>query len=132
MNFYSILCFFWASIALLSRFFIYKKGTEWKNWELQKAYTVNKPAWVNLIAILGILLVIYTWYHIFTHSIAYSWIIAVLITITLFKAFNLLFKYNQFREFVVRTLNNTRRWKLINILVICFAICLILMGIFLY
>ena len=132
MNYYSILCFFWAFIALLCRFFIYRKSAEWKEWELQKAYPTTKPVWVNFVAVFGILLVIFTWYHVLTYSVANSWIIAVLITITLFKAFKLLFKYSQFREFVVRTLNDTKRWKLINILVTCFAIGLILMGIFLY
>ena len=132
MNYFSLLCFLWSFIALLSRFFIVKMGKEWNKWELEKAYTVSKPIWVNFVAVLGILLVIFTWYRVFTTTVSNSWVIALLITITLYKAFNLLFKYNKFRKFVVTTLNNTKKWNLINILITIFALALIAMGTFLY
>ena len=132
MSYFSYLCFFWALIGLGSRFFIMKMGNKWNKWELNQAYTESKPKWIYILGIFGIGLVIFTWYQVIITEVRYSWIIAVLISFTLIKVFNLMFNYNKFREFVVNTLNNKKRWKLINIGIIIFSIILILMGIFLY
>ncbi len=132
MNYFSFLCFFWALVGLVSRFFILKMGEKWSNWELGKAYTASKPKWIYFLGVFGISIIIYTWYQVIVTEIRYSWIIAVLISLTLIKVFNLMFNYEGFREFVVNTLNNKKRWKLINIVIIVFSIILILMGIYLY
>ncbi len=34
---FSILCYFWAAIGLVSRFFILRMGEKWNNWELDSA-----------------------------------------------------------------------------------------------
>jgi len=132
VSYFSYLCFFWALVGLSSRFFIIKLGNKWNEWELEKIYSQNKPKWIYFLALLGILLVAFTWYKVFTTQINYSWIIALLISLTLIKIFNLLFRYEQFREFVVNTLNDKKRWLKINISIIIFSIILTLMGFFLY
>jgi len=132
MNYFSYLCFFWALVGLISRFFIVRYGKKWNKWELDKAYTKKKPGWVYFLGFFGILLVVFSWYKVFTTNVKYSWIIALLISLTLIKVFNLIFNYNKFRQFVVKTLKNTKRWLLINIAIIIFSIILLLMGLFLY
>lgn len=56
MNFFSILCFFWALVGLVSRFFIIKMGKKWNDWELDKAYTETKPKWIYFLGIFSIVL----------------------------------------------------------------------------
>ncbi|MBS3741219.1 MAG: hypothetical protein KGY75_07520 [Candidatus Cloacimonetes bacterium] len=132
MNYFSYLCFFWALVGLISRFLIVRYSKKWNKWELNKAYTKKKPRWLYFLGFFGIMLVVFSWYKVFTTKVKYSWIIALLISFTLIKVFNLLFNYNKFRQFVVETLNNRKRWLLINIAIIVFSIILLLMGIFLY
>jgi len=132
MNYFSILCFFWAAIGLVSRFFILRLGERWNNWELDSAYTESKPRWVYLLGVFGLGLVGYSWYRVVVTDVRFSWIIVVLLSLTLVKVFNLTFNYERFREFVVNTLNDSRRWRSINVSIITFSVALIFAGIFLY
>ncbi|EOD00205.1 hypothetical protein [Caldisalinibacter kiritimatiensis] len=101
LNYFSILCFFWAFVGILTRILIVALGDKWKEWEINKAYAKERPKWLNYIGIFGFALVIFTWYKVFTTNVGFSWIIAVLLSLTLIKLYKLTFDYNEFREFVI-------------------------------
>ena len=132
MSYFSILCFFWAAVGIISRFFILKMGEKWNRWELDSAYTESKPKWIYLLGIFGVGFVAYSWYRVAITDVKYSWIIASLLSLTLVKVFNLTFNYGKFREFVVNTLNDGKRWRAINAGIIVYSLALIFMGLFLY
>lgn len=132
MSYFSILCYFWAGIGLISRFFIIRMGEQWNKWELDSAYTESKPLWIYPLGIFGAGLVGYSWYRVVITDVRYSWIIAALLSLTLIKVFNLTLNYQRFREFVVNTLNDRRRWRFINAGIIAFSLGLVFMGAFLY
>lgn len=132
MSYFRALCLFWALVGLMSRFFILKMGEEWNRWELDSAYTESKPKWIYLLAVLGVSLVAYTWYQVVVTDVQFSWIIALLVSLTLIKIVNLIFNYNKFREFVVNILDDKKRWRQLNISVVAFSIVLIMLGIFIY
>ncbi|MBS4538922.1 hypothetical protein GOQ27_10625 [Clostridium sp. D2Q-11] len=132
LNYFSTLCFAWAFVGIGSRILMIRYGKKWIDWELDKAYAKEKPKWIYIVSVISLIIVGYTWYQVFNMDIKYSWIIAILVSLTLIKIFNLIFNYDKFREFVDSTLNNKRKFKQLNISVFIFSIIFILMGIFLY
>lgn len=132
MNFFAILCFFWAAIGIGSRIAMAVMGRRWKDWELGKAYTEKKPAWLYVLIVFGTALIVITWIMVFVQDVNYSWIIAVLITLTSVKLGMFLFKYDEFRSFVSRVLSQGRKMALINAAVLVLAAGLIGMGLFVY
>lgn len=126
------ICFFWAGIAIVSRIAMGVMKEKWKDWEVNSAYTQKKPVWIYVIALSGIVLIGLIWFSYFYYSIDYGWILALLISLTLVKILNLLFNYNQFREFVRKALDNKQKMLRLNVSVLFLAAALILMGIFLY
>jgi len=132
LNFFNITCFFYAGFALMTRLPILFLNEEWTQWELNKAYSREKPVWINVVAISSVLFVLFSWYKAWSSNIEYGWILAALLSITLIKISQLLFNYSQFRDFAATTLYNKDKMLLINLGVFAFAIVLILMGIYLY
>ena len=131
-NYFNILCFGWAAVGIVSRFLIVFLGDKWNKWELNNAYSKQKPKWIYLVGTFALLLVIYTWYQVLTTNIEHSWIIAVLVSLTLIKVTALLFKYEKFRKFAKDILNSKQKLKQLNISVFTFSLVCILMGLFLY
>lgn len=131
-NYFQFIYFLWAAIGIGSRIIMLFMKQRWKEWELNSAYKINKPKWVNIVGISGYLLVFYTWYQVIVNNIKYSWIIALLITFTILKVSALLFNYEKFRKFAVIMLNNKKKMSILNSFIIILSIVLILMGIFLY
>jgi hypothetical protein len=132
LNFFNITCFSYAGFALLTRLPLIFFKEEWNQWELNKAYSREKPVWVSFAAIFSVLFVLFSWYKAWSSNIEYGWILAALLSITLIKVSQLLFNYVQFREFAARTLYNKDKMLIVNLGVFVFAIVLILMGIYLY
>ncbi len=132
MNYFQVLCLFWAIIGIGSRIIMITLGEHWNRWELEKAYGKEKPKWIYLVGILGILLIIYTWYSVFALQVAHSWIIASLISLTAIKIFMLLFRYGKFRAFIIEILNNKNKLTLLNSGVAVFSLICIAMALFLY
>jgi hypothetical protein len=132
LNFFNITCFVYAGFTLMTRLPIIFFQDEWNQWELNKAYRKEKPAWINIAAIFSVLFVLFSWYKAWSSNIEYGWILAVLLSITLIKISQLFFNYDQFREFAATTLYNKDKMLVINLGVFVFAIVLILMGIYLY
>lgn len=132
MNYFQIISLFWAALGLASRLLMFTFGEHWKNWELENAYRKEKPKWIYLVGTLGLLLIIYTWYSVFVYPVPYSWIIALLISLTGVKIFMLLFQYNKFRTFVVIMLKDKNKMRLLNGAVIVFSFICVAMALFLY
>lgn len=131
-NYFSILCFIWAFIGITSRFLIVYLGERWNKWELNNAYSKEKPKWIYIISLISVFLVIYTWYQVFITEVRYSWVIATLISLTLIKVSALIFNYDKFRAFAIEVLNNKSKLQQLNIGVLFFSIICIGMGLFLY
>lgn len=130
--YFRILCFCWAGLGIISRIFMGIMGQGWNQWEMNRAYAPQKPIWVNPTAGLGLVLVVYTWYRVFSGSTPYSWVIAVLISLTLIKLRALVFDYGRFRRFVGQTLEDHRRKRLLDICVLIFSAALIILGLLVY
>lgn len=131
-NYFSILCFLWALIGIVSRIAMGKMGEKWAEWEINRVYKKEKPKYLTYIGIFGYILVILTWFMVFITNIEYSWILAILITLTLFKITKILFSYEKFRKFLIETLKDKKKMYQLNTAVITLSIILITMGIFLY
>jgi hypothetical protein len=132
MNYFSVLCFVWAAVGIVSRIMMAVMGRRWSTWETEKAYTKERPPWVVVVAIAGLFLIVYTWYRVFTGDVNLDWVIASLISLTALKVSMLLFKYDAFHEFLVRTLSDRSKMMRLNIVVILFSCVLVAMGIFIY
>lgn len=132
MNYFKALCFIWALIGIGSRIIMHFMGEKWNDWELGSAYKSKKPWFINFIAIIGIMVVIYSWYNVFALNIKLSWIISFLVTSTTLKVSVLLFKYDEFRKFAVITLNDKTKMRALNLAVLILSSVLVLMGLYLY
>lgn len=85
------------------------------------------------MGLLGVFLVIITWYIHFATDIQYSIIIAIVITLTLVKVSQVLVNYQKFREFAVRvTTKNTSVLTTMNIATAIVGVGLVLLGIRVY
>ena len=132
MNYFSLLCFSWAVIGIGSRIIMGIMGEKWKSWELNTAYAPQRPMIINVIAITGIAVVIYTWFKVITTEVNSSWIVALLISFTVIKVATVLFRYEKFRAFAFTMLNDKRKMLVLNLGVVAYSVILVLMGYFLY
>ncbi|WP_202710739.1 hypothetical protein [Sporosalibacterium faouarense] len=115
------------------RLLIHLIPEKWSNFELNKAYSEEKPKWIWGVGIFSIFIVIVTWYKEITTEVHLSIILSILITLTLIKVSQILFNYNKFRSFVTKALVEDRRIiTQISIGTTILGIILILLGIFLY
>ena len=86
-----------------------------------------------MVAVIGLLLVGFTWYRHFTTDIPNSIIITIFISLTLIKTSQVLFNYQQFRKFVAYVLTVERKiLNIINAAVLAMGVALILLGVFIY
>ncbi|MDF1616898.1 hypothetical protein [Petrocella sp. FN5] len=131
-NYFSYLCFGWAFVGIVTRILMIVFGERWNRWEMERAYTQKKPIWVIVISIISVIVVVFTWYQVFNLEVAYSWIIAMLTTLTLVKIAILTFNYDQFRVFASNTLNNPEKKMLLNSIVFVLSLVFIVLGIFVY
>lgn len=107
MNYFKVLGIIFGLLALLKP--VYMHLLPWdENAFLAKFYAEERPYWVLLIALLGILLIALTWYLHFTLHIANSIYITVLFSLTALKALLLLFDYSRFQRAVAKMLRKDR------------------------
>ncbi len=132
MLFFKIVCFVWAAIGIISRIAMALMRDNWSIWEEGKAYKEERPVWIVLVGIVGIILIGATWSIYFIIGVPYGWVLASLISLTIFKILKLLFNYKQFRLFLNKTLADKNKMLKLNIAVIIISTVLIFMGIFLY
>ncbi len=132
MNYFAILCFLWAAVGIGSRVAMWKMGDRWKEWELNEAYGVKRPMAINVVLVVGLALVAYTWYQFFTTDVPHSWIISVLVSLTTIKIGTILFQYKAFRKFAVVMLNDPNKMRALNVGVLAYSAGLVAMGVLLY
>lgn len=132
MSYFSILCFSWAFLGIGSRIIMAVMGGKWKTWELNSAYAPKRPMIINVIAVFGIAVVIYTWYMVFNTEVNNSWVIALLISLTVIKVATVLFRYAEFRKFAFTMLNDKKKMFVLNLGVVIYSFILVFMGLFLY
>lgn len=131
-SYFSYFCFIWAAVGIVTRILMVTMGEKWNKWEMEKAYASQKPTWIYIIVILGLFMIALTWYQVFNLNVQYSWIMAVIVSLTTIKLSALLFKYDQFRQFASETLNNPKKMKKLNISVLIISIIFIALGVFVY
>ncbi len=131
-NYFQTLCFFWALLGIGSRILMVVLGNRWNRWELESAYRKEKPFWLYPVGVAAVLLIAYSWYKVFTTEVPFSWIIATLVSLTGIKMYLLLFRYWQFRRWVVEMLSNRKKMRQLNLAVVIFSLIFLAMGIFLY
>jgi hypothetical protein len=131
-NYFSYLCFAWATLGIITRILMVGFGDKWNRWEMNHAYSKKKPKWIYGVAIIGVLLVLLTWYKVFSLNVKGSWIIATILSLTLVKISALLFNYEKFRTFASNTLNNPKKKMRLTISVLLMSIVFILLGLFVY
>jgi len=132
MNYFKLLCFTWAAAGIITRILIMFLGVSWREWELGKAYSEHKPRWIYVVGIAAFFLVAFTWYKVFTSDVRYSWIIAVIVSLTLIKISAMLFRYERFRAFVMDVLNDRKKLTVLNVVVLLFSIGFLMLGVYLY
>jgi hypothetical protein len=132
LNYFSILSIAWALVGILTRILMTAFGERWNEWEMSSAYKKERPGWVVIVSLLGILLVAFTWYQVMNTEVAYAWIIAALLTVTLVKISALLFRYEAFRRFASEVLTDPAKKKQLTISVFLLSLVMLWMGIFLY
>jgi len=131
LNYFQLLCFFWAVLGIGSRILMRVLGARWKTWELENAYSKQKPKWLYVVGVFGLILIGYTWFAVVTMEVPYSWIIAVFVSLTAIKIYLLMFQYDQFRAFVTLMLNDEKKMMMLNIAVLLFSMACVAMAVFL-
>lgn len=133
MNYFQGLCFFFGALLVLTRPAIQFFPKKWNDFELNTAYTENQPRWVWIVALVGLLLVGFTWYKHLTTDIAYSLVITIILSLTLIKTSQVLFNYQRFRQFVVHVLiEDRKKLAVINTVALILGVVVISLGFNLY
>lgn len=132
MNYFQILGLIFGLLALLKP--LYMHIIPWdENRFIAKTYSEKRPAWILPVAVLGLLLVCFTWFMELTTLVPYSMIITVLFSLTAIKGLTLLFNYEKFHSFVSGMLSKDRGKDiiLIDALVGVFGLIVVIISLYL-
>ena len=101
---------------------------------IAKAYTEKRPWWILPVAILGLLLVGFTWYKELTTDIPYSIIITILFSLTSIKAIVFLYDYQKFFLWIESMLKKEEGKQIVwvDIAAGIFGLLLILLSLLLF
>ena len=132
INYFQIVCFVWAFIGIATRIVMTAMKDRFKDWALNTAYTPKQKKGLYIVGLVTYLIVGYTWYQVFTTDIKFSWIIGLLLTLTVVKVSTALFNYQVFRKFVSTMVNDDKKMLHLHVSILIFSAVLILMGIYLY
>ena len=129
-NYFSVVCFAWAAVGLVTRLLIVCLGDRWKRWERTAAYTVRQPRWLYAADLLAVAFVAFTWYQAAVSGVRNGWIAALLLTLVLVKALFQLYRYDEFRRFAQTVLADRALFGRLNLAVAAFSLLLIGLGIY--
>ena len=107
MNYFTVLGVAFGLAAALKPFYMHVLPWDEQAF-IAKAYASERPAWIVPVAILGLGLVALTWYVHFTTFVPYSWVLALVFSLTALKAVVLLFDYQRFHALVAGLLRKDR------------------------
>ena len=112
MNYFKVLGIIFGLVAALKPFYIHLLPYD-ENKLLEKAYSSQRPKWVVPTGILGLLLVVFTWYKELTMDIQYSMILTIIFSLTAIKAFFFIFDYQKFQKWVAGMLAKNKGKKIV-------------------
>jgi len=107
MNYFKVLGIVFGLAAFLKPFYMHLLPWDEKSF-LEKFYSEKRPPCIVVIALLGLGLIILTWFMHFTLDIANSIYLTVLFSLTGLKALILLLDYQRFQKTVAAMLNENR------------------------
>lgn len=103
MNYFKVLGIVFGLAAFLKPFYMHLLPWDEKSF-IERFYSEKRPPYIVVIALLGLVLIILTWYLHFTLGIANSIYITVLFSLTAIKALALLLDYEKFQKTVAAML----------------------------
>lgn len=131
-TYFKLLSILFGAIMVLKLPMVHAFPKQWNRFELGVAYTKEKPRWVWLVGGLGVGLILVTWYIYLISRVAYALLPTILLTITLIKIFQLLFRYQQFRSFAEKVTLKDRHFLLwLNVATLFIGLVLLYVGLFL-
>lgn len=107
MNYFKVLGIVFGLAAFLKPFYMHLLPWDEKSF-IEKFYSEKRPPYVIAIALLGLFLIVLTWYMHFTLGIANSIYLTVLFSLTAVKALVLLLDYQKFQKTVAAMLRKDR------------------------
>jgi cobalamin synthase len=133
MNYFKILGTVFGLVAMLKPFYMHLLPWD-ENKFIANAYSKKRPSWVVPVAIVGLLLVAFTWYKEITTDIQYSLVITVIFSLTAIKAVFFLFDYEKFQKWVAGMLSkdNGRQIVLVDILAGMFGLIILVASLLIY
>ena len=133
MHYFQILGVSFGIIAFLKPFYMHLIPWD-ENKFIAKAYTEKRPWWILPVAILGLLLVGFTWYKELTTDIPYSIIITILFSLTSIKAIVFLYDYQKFFLWIESMLKKEEGKQIVwvDIAAGIFGLLLILLSLLLF
>ncbi len=112
MNYFRVLGIVFGLAAMLKP--LYMHLIPWdENKYIAKAYSKKRPKWIVPVAILGLLLVAFTWYKELSTDVAYSMVITIIFSLTAIKAIMFIFDYEKFQKWVAGMLAEKKGRKII-------------------
>lgn len=133
MSYFKILGIAFGLAAMLKP--LYMHLIPWdENKFIAKAYSKKRPRWIVPVAIVGLLLVAFTWYKELTTDVAWSMVITIIFSLTAIKALVLIFDYEKFQKWVAGMLAEKKGKKivLIDIVVGLFGLTVIVASLLIY
>ena len=112
MNYFKFLGIVFGLLAMLKPFYMHIIPSD-ENKFIAKAYTQKRPIWIVPVAILGLILVAFTWYKKLTTDIAYSIVISIIFSLTAIKALLFIFDYEKFQKWVAGMLEEKKGKKIV-------------------
>lgn len=133
MNYFKVLGLVFGLAAMLKPVYMHVLPWDEKSF-LAKTYAAKRPAWIVPVALVGLGLVALTWYLHFTAGVPYSWILAVLFSLTAVKGVALLWDYERFQAWVAGMLDEDRGRGvvLVDVAVGAIGLAIVLLAWFVY
>jgi len=112
MNYFKVLGIVFGLAAMLKPFYMHLIPWD-ENKYIAKAYTKKRPNWVVPVAIVGLVLVGFTWYKELTTEVPYSMVITIIFSLTAIKAIFFIFDYQKFQQWVAGMLAKDHGKKIV-------------------
>jgi len=112
MNYFKVLGIVFGLAAMLKPFYMHLIPWD-ENKYIAKAYTKKRPNWVVPVAIVGLMLVGFTWYKELTTEVPYSMVITTIFSLTAIKAIFFIFDYQKFQQWVAGMLAKDHGKKIV-------------------
>ena len=105
----------------------------WQRFDFESTDMENPPRWLWWFAVMGFLLVAYTWYAHFTSDIEHSWILGGILTISVLKLSQCIHNFRSLNRLMDdMTIEYIRRAATLNVFIVIGGAMLVYMGLFIY